>query len=34
MAERAGAEITEVPGSHAILVSNPGAVVDLVVDAS
>ncbi|MET0198891.1 MULTISPECIES: alpha/beta fold hydrolase [Nocardiaceae] len=34
MAERAGAEITEVPGSHAILVSNPGAVVDLIVDAS
>ncbi|WP_338886135.1 alpha/beta hydrolase [Rhodococcus sovatensis] len=34
MAERAGAQITEVPGSHAILVSNPGAVVDLVVAAS
>lgn len=30
MAERAGAQITEIPGSHAILVSNPGAVVDLV----
>ncbi|SNS86303.1 alpha/beta fold hydrolase [Rhodococcoides kyotonense] len=34
MAERAGAKITEVPGSHAVLVSNPGAVVDLVVQAS
>ncbi|MBY6411547.1 alpha/beta hydrolase [Rhodococcus sp. BP-252] len=34
MAERAGAKITEVPGSHAILVSNPGAVVDLVIQAS
>jgi pimeloyl-ACP methyl ester carboxylesterase len=34
MAERAGAEITEVPGSHAILVSNPGAVVNLVIEAS
>lgn len=34
MAERAGAQITEVPGSHAILVSNPEAVVDLVVKAS
>lgn len=34
MAERAGAQITQVPGSHAVLVSNPGAVVDLVVKAS
>lgn len=34
MAERAGAKITEAPGSHAILVSNPGAVVDLVIQAS
>lgn len=34
MAERAGARITEVPGSHAVLVSNPNAVADLIVSAS
>ena len=33
MAQRAGAQVTEVPGSHAILVSNPTAVADLVADA-
>ncbi|WP_415973571.1 alpha/beta hydrolase [Rhodococcus sp. 077-4] len=33
MAQRAGARVTEVPGSHAILVSNPAAVADLVVQA-
>ncbi|MCZ4522289.1 alpha/beta hydrolase [Rhodococcus ruber] len=33
MAQRAGATVTEVPGSHAILVSNPAAVADLVVQA-
>ncbi|KAA0922506.1 alpha/beta hydrolase [Rhodococcus sp. IEGM 1370] len=33
MAQRAGARVTEVPGSHAILVSNPAAVADLVAEA-
>ncbi|ELB92158.1 hypothetical protein Rwratislav_15628 [Rhodococcus wratislaviensis IFP 2016] len=33
MATRAGARITEVSASHAVLVSQPGAVADLVVQA-
>jgi pimeloyl-ACP methyl ester carboxylesterase len=33
MATRAGARITEIPASHAVLVSQPGAVADLVVQA-
>jgi hypothetical protein len=31
MAQRAGAEIVEVEGSHVIMVSQPQAVVDLIV---
>ena len=34
MAERAGATVTEVAGSHAIYVSQPAAVVDLIVAAA
>jgi pimeloyl-ACP methyl ester carboxylesterase len=34
MAERAGAATTEVPGSHAIYVSAPAAVADLIVQAA
>jgi pimeloyl-ACP methyl ester carboxylesterase len=34
MAERAGATITEVPGSHAIYVSRPSAVADLITQAA
>jgi len=34
MAERAGATVVEVPGSHAIYVSNPGAVVALILQAA
>jgi pimeloyl-ACP methyl ester carboxylesterase len=30
MSERAGSTVTEVPGSHAIYVSQPGAVADLI----
>ena len=30
MAERAGATAVEAPGSHAIYVSQPGAVADLI----
>jgi hypothetical protein len=30
MAKRAGATVVEVPGSHAIYVSNPKAVADLI----
>ena len=30
MAERAGASTTEVSGSHAVYVSEPGAVADLI----
>jgi hypothetical protein len=30
MAERAGATITEVEGSHVIMVSQPGAVADVI----
>jgi hypothetical protein len=33
MAERAGARITEVQGSHVIMVSQPQAVVDVILDA-
>jgi pimeloyl-ACP methyl ester carboxylesterase len=34
MAKRAGATVTEVPGSHAIYVSNPKAVADLIEQAA
>jgi hypothetical protein len=34
MCERAGATSTEVPGSHAIYVSNPSAVAELIKTAS
>jgi pimeloyl-ACP methyl ester carboxylesterase len=34
MAERAGATITETPGSHAIYVSQPAAVADLITQAA
>lgn len=34
MAERAGSTVVEVPGSHAIYVSNPGAVADLIKQAA
>jgi pimeloyl-ACP methyl ester carboxylesterase len=34
MAERAGAKTTEVPGSHAIYVSQPGAVASLITQAA
>jgi pimeloyl-ACP methyl ester carboxylesterase len=34
MAERAGATTTEVPGSHAIYVSQPGAVASLITQAA
>jgi pimeloyl-ACP methyl ester carboxylesterase len=33
MAERAGATITEVPGSHVIMVSEPQAVTDVIIEA-
>ena len=33
MAERAGATITEVDGSHVIMVSQPEAVTDVVLEA-
>jgi hypothetical protein len=33
MAERAGATITEVEGSHAIMVSQPQAVTDVILTA-
>jgi hypothetical protein len=33
MAERAGATITEVDGSHVIMVSQPDAVTDVIVEA-
>ena len=33
MAERAGATVTEVPGSHAIYVSNPAAVAAVITQA-
>jgi pimeloyl-ACP methyl ester carboxylesterase len=34
MAKRAGATVTEVPGSHAIYVSNPSAVAALIEQAA
>jgi hypothetical protein len=34
MAERAGATVVEAAGSHAIYVSQPGAVASLVVQAA
>ena len=34
MAERIGATITETPGSHAVHVSNPAAVADLIAQAA
>jgi pimeloyl-ACP methyl ester carboxylesterase len=34
MAERAAATITEVPGSHAVYVSNPAAVAGLITQAA
>ena len=34
MAKRAGATVVEVPGSHAIYVSNPKAVADLIEQAA
>jgi pimeloyl-ACP methyl ester carboxylesterase len=33
MAERAGARITELEGSHVIMVSQPQAVTDVILDA-
>jgi hypothetical protein len=34
MSGRAGATVTEVPGSHSIYVSNPGAVAGLIAQAA
>lgn len=34
MAKRAGADVTEVPGSHAVYVSNPQAVADIIEKAA
>jgi hypothetical protein len=34
MAERAGADIVEVEGSHVIMVSQPQAVTDLILKAT
>ena len=34
MAQRAGADITEVEGSHVIMVSQPQAVSDVIVTAA
>ena len=33
MAERAGAKITEVDGSHVIMISQPQVVADVIMDA-
>ena len=33
MAERAGARITEVEGSHVIMISQPKAVTDVILEA-
>ena len=33
MAERAGAKITEVDGSHVIMISQPEAVTDVILEA-
>jgi hypothetical protein len=34
MAERAGARITEVEGSHVIMISQPQAVTDVIMEAA
>jgi hypothetical protein len=34
MAERAGATVTETPGSHAVYVSNPETVASLIAQAA
>jgi hypothetical protein len=34
MAKRAGATITEVEGSHVVMVSQPQAVTDVILDAA
>jgi hypothetical protein len=34
MAQRAGAKITETPGSHAVFVANPAVVAKLIEDAA
>jgi pimeloyl-ACP methyl ester carboxylesterase len=34
MSKRAGATVVEAPGSHALYVSRPGPVVDLIVQAA
>jgi len=34
MAKRAGATVTEVPGSHAVYVSNPKAVAEIIEKAA
>jgi hypothetical protein len=34
MAARAGARVTEVPGSHAVYVSRPQAVADVIATAA
>ena len=34
MSQRAGSTVVEVPGSHSVYVSHPGAVVDLIVQAA
>jgi hypothetical protein len=34
MAQRAGADITEIEGSHVIMVSQPQAVTDVIVAAA
>jgi hypothetical protein len=34
MSERAGSTVAEVPGSHAIYLSNPAAVASLIMQAS
>jgi hypothetical protein len=34
MAERAGATVTETPGSHAVYVSNPAAVAAVIAQAA
>jgi hypothetical protein len=33
MAERAGAQITELDGSHVIMISQPQAVTDVILEA-
>ncbi|WP_423247601.1 hypothetical protein [Streptomyces achmelvichensis] len=34
MAERAGATVNEIPGSHSVYVSQPAAVVDMIRQAT